>query len=270
MKTFRTTIELKKSEELITYKDKIMFFGSCFTDNIGNKFLNLCFNTIVNPFGVLYNPLSVSKNIKNLIEKKKYTESDIFYHNDQWRSFDHHGSFSHIEKNQYLENINKNQEESSKFIDNASFLFITFGTAFVYNHKATNQIVANCHKIPDNEFNRELINVDSIINEYDDLIKRLIFENPKLKIVFTISPVRHWKDGAEQNNLSKSILKVSIDKICKQNPEASYYPSYEIMMDDLRDYRFYKDDMLHPNNIAIEYIWNHFSDLFWLKYFTDY
>lgn len=262
MRKFRTIITIPKSINQITYRDSIIFIGSCFTENIGKVIQNLGFNTHINPFGILYNPLSVSACIKNILNKKVYDSKDVFLNNDVWTSFDNHSKYSTQDKDQFIKNLNAHINSSFDFISNANFLFLTFGTSFVYSHVKTGKIVANCHKIASSNFERKLLDIEEIVEEYDELLKSIFRINPNINIVFTISPVRHLKDGAEQNNLSKSILKVSINEIQKIFPQTTYFPSYEIMMDDLRDYRFYNDDMLHPSNLAIEYIWDMFAEAY--------
>ncbi len=261
MDDFRTIIYLKKHEEQISYKNNIMILGSCFTENIGVKLQNLLLKTDINPFGVIYNPISVANSLQILINKKAFINSDLKQNNELWFSFFHHGRFSNTNKNRCLKNINERIKTSSNFLNKTDYLFITFGTAWTYELKETGKVVSNCHKLPKTNFKRKLLSVEEIVVEYQNLIKELKNYNPNIKIVFTISPVRHLKDGVEQNNLSKSILKIAVNKLVENN-NISYFPAYEIMMDDLRDYRFYDNDMLHPNLLAINYIWNKFSDVF--------
>ena len=259
---FRTVIDVPKPGKQLTYSDKIILMGSCFADNIGSRLKEYKFPVKHNPFGVLYNPLSVKKNLESLINQKLFKETDLHFHNDLWFSFQHHSSFSHPDKLVCLEKINSSLTETSGFLRDAGFLFITFGTAWVYEHKADNSIVANCHKLPANEFNRYLLSVDDIIQNYDQLISRLKELNPDLKLVFTVSPIRHWKDGAVNNQVSKSTLILAIHKLTEKYPDVEYFPAYEIFMDELRDYRFYGNDMLHPSETAVEYTWKIFSDTY--------
>ncbi len=262
MSEFRTIIKPEKQNISISYRDKILFMGSCFSENIGSKMQNLLFDTLVNPFGVVYNPFSVSNSIKNLIDVRTYNLSEIVFYNNLWHSFDYHGKFSNVKKEECLKAINNEITKSADFLKNTDFLIITFGTAFVYLLKESGKVVANCHKFPASFFDRRLLSVTEIVDEYCKLINLLRALNPELKLIFTVSPVRHWKDGAAQNSLSKSVLRIAIDEISKKMPEVYYFPAFEIMMDDLRDYRFYKDDMLHPAGAAVDYIWRLFADSF--------
>jgi hypothetical protein len=265
MTIFRTVVEIQKADFDINFKSKQMFLGSCFTENIGNKFLELSFKTDLNPFGIIYNPVSVLNSIEFLHNGKLFDENDLEYSHEQWFSFFHHSRFSFSDKNQCLNNINNRISYSSEFLKNTDFLFLTFGSALTYVLLKTGQTVSNCHKIPSKEFEKKLLSVDYIIAEYSDFINKIQFENPKLKIIFTVSPIRHWKDGAIENMHSKSILLVAIHKLIKKFENIYYFPSYEIMMDELRDYRFYNDEMFHPSQVALNYIWERFSE----TYFTE-
>ena len=259
---FRTEIFTKKFEADISYDDKSFFIGSCFTDNIGSKLSELKFPTIINPFGFLYNPISVKQSLEFIIDNKKFNESELEFYNEKWFSFFHHSKFSSANKKVTLDLINKNIANSHFFFKQTKFLFITFGTSWVYKLKETDSYVANCHKLPTKIFEHLFLSKEQIVTEYSKLINKLLEFNPKLKIIFTVSPIRHWKNGAENNLLSKANLIVTIHDIIKQFKCASYFPAYEIMMDDLRDYRFYTDDMLHINSQAINYIWDKFKSTY--------
>ena len=262
MNSFRTEIFPKKSSLHIDYHKKVLFMGSCFTENIGNKLLEYKFPALINPFGVLYNPLSAQKALEIIISKKRFTDKDLNFENDKWFSFYHHGSFSSPDKEEVLNNINDKIDKSHRFLKKARSLFITFGTSWYYKLIKTDEIVANCHKLPADLFDRKLLDIEQITEPWKILIKELKKFNPGLKIIFTVSPIRHWKDGAVNNQLSKSTLIVAIHETLKEFEHLSYFPSYEIMMDDLRDYRFYDDDFLHPNSQAINYIWDKFKSVF--------
>jgi len=259
---FRTEFEIAEFKDKVSTKSKLMFFGSCFTENIGEKIANLHLQNNINPFGILYNPASVSENIRLLVENRSFTEKDLNQNNNKWFSYNHHGKFSDEDKNKCLQNINTEINKANSFLKDTDFLFITYGTSWVYRLKENNKIVANCHKIPAKEFNRERLTITEIVDDYTKLITEIKDINPNIKIVFTVSPIRHWKDGANGNQLSKSVLLLAIEEITKQNPNCFYFPSYEIIMDDLRDYRFYASDMLHINDIAINYIWERFTNTF--------
>jgi len=262
MKEFRTTFTIPKSESKINYSTQVCFIGSCFSDNIGNKLSSLKFAVDINPFGVLYNPISIANSIDILISKKIFANQDLDFFNNKWFSFFHHTSFSNINKSECLYDINKKISSSNDKLKKAEYLFLTLGTAYVYTYNKTKQIVSNCHKLPANEFTRELIEVNEIVTRLSKTITELHQINPKIKVVFTVSPIRHWKDGANGNMLSKSTLILAIDKLLKQTKNTFYFPSYELMMDDLRDYRFYADDMIHLSSTAIEYIFEKFANVY--------
>ncbi len=240
----------------------MFFIGSCFAENIGNKLLSNKYNVDINPFGVLYNPISVKNSIDILLDNYNFVDKDLNYNNNLWFSFMHHSKFSDINKEKCLSNINNQIKSSIEFLKKTKYIFITFGTAWVYKHIAFDKIVSNCHKYPSKIFERYLLDVDTITQDYIELIARLKNYNPDIEIFFTLSPVRHWQDGATGNLISKSILIMAIDRILNKTQKSHYFPAYEIVMDELRDYRFYEKDMLHINNIGIEYIWEKFSDAY--------
>ena len=256
---FRTEVNPKPFSEQINYSDKLFFIGSCFTENIGNRLHELKFSTEINPFGVLYNPISVKNSLEILINRKQFTETDLQKHNDLWFSFYHHSQFSHPNKFICLQQINNRIEEAQKFLKNAEFLFITFGTAWAYKYNKTSTVVSNCHKIPAKEFKRFMLPVCEIYDEFAILHQQLKKFNPKLKIVLTLSPVRHLKDGAIQNKLSKATLLVAIHQMAEYLDDVFYFPAYEIVIDDLRDYRFFEKDLTHPNGQAVDYIFEKFQ-----------
>lgn len=260
---FRTTVEVKPFPIRIAYDTPILMLGSCFTDNIGSMLVDRKFPVLVNPFGVLYNPTSVSLVLNRIVSGNAYHEKDLQHHNNLWLSLHHHTSFSRVDKVDCLTNINRQLENAHTHWSKTQRLIITFGTARIYQLNKTGEPVANCHKIPAKEFTRRMLSVDEIVAEWSAQLDKLLKSKPNLKVLFTVSPVRHWKDGAHGNQLSKSTLLLAIDQLVQQFPEnVFYFPSYEIMMDDLRDYRFYADDMLHPSPMAIEYIWEKFRGAF--------
>ncbi len=262
---FRTEIKIPVFDFKITHQDKLMMIGSCFVENISKMLILSGFNVDLNPFGITYNPASVAKNLNTLLEGKKYTNQDLFESQGCFHSYDHHSQFSDFSSGACLNRINERLAESSENLKQISLLMVTFGTAFAYSLKETGKIVSNCHKLPEKIFERNRLNVEEIVSEWDELILKLNRINPEMKILFTVSPIRHWKDGAHENQLSKSTLLLAIDMLIKKYACCYYFPSYEIMMDDLRDYRYYSDDMVHPSNVAIEYIWEKFSASFFDK-----
>lgn len=262
MDNFRTTFKIEQSLNKINYNSKILSLGSCFSENIGEKLNYYKFPAIINPFGILYNPESIANSINFLLEKKQFTDSDLFEHKGIWNSFYHHSRFSNINKNICIEDINKSITSASAHLKKAKFLLITLGTSWVYEFIQTGEIVSNCHKVPSKEFNRNKLTANQIVERYKTIIKELQNNNRELNIIFTVSPIRHLKDGAAQNQLSKATLILAINELINQFEKVSYFPSYEIMMDDLRDYRFYNDDMTHPSQIAINYIWDKFKETY--------
>jgi len=255
---FQTKIKLKpQGHNQIDYDSKLVLLGSCFAENIGSKFKYYKFQSLLNPFGVLFHTKAIETVLKKAINKEQYTDSDVFFYNEQWHCFDAHSRLSNTSRAQLLLNLNTILELISKQINNATHIVITLGTAWVYNVISTNSTVANCHKLPQNEFNKVLLSIEEIKQSLQSIINNIKSVNSKASIVFTVSPVRHLKDGFIENTLSKAHLISAIHQVL--NEEIFYFPSFEIMIDELRDYRFYKSDMLHPNNTAITYIWEKFK-----------
>lgn len=265
MEPYRTTFTIPASDFPVTYKTPTVFIGSCFTENIGQRLLELKFPVDINPFGVIYNPCSVKNSLEILIRKKEFSEKDLIFFDNQWVSFYHQTSFSDPDLKQCLKGINKRINYSSDLLKKADFLFITFGTARVFEWKDTGQVVSNCHKIPADKFTRRLLTPKEITGIFTSLIDELRIFNSRLRIVFTVSPVRHWKDGATGNQISKATLLLAIRNLNEHFPDTSYFPAYELMMDDLRDYRYYAEDMIHLNKTAIDYIWEKFGNSFFDK-----
>ncbi|MFV0538514.1 MAG: GSCFA domain-containing protein [Dysgonomonas sp.] len=252
---FRTKIDIPKSGLDISHRSRILMFGSCFIENIGRLLIDNKFKANLNPFGVLYNPLSISQALQSLVNEQTFTGDDIFEYKGLYHSFSHHSSFSHSDKEKCLEQINRRFKQASDELRQSDVLFITFGTAYVFRNRKSGKIVGNCHKLPANNFDRYRLSVEDIVEDWNTLLQKLKEINPSLQVVFTVSPIRHLKDGAHDNQLSKSILLLAIDELCKSNQSLYYFPSYEIVLDDLRDYRFYNEDMVHPNSVAVRYIW---------------
>lgn len=259
---FHTVVDVPKLKRETGYSTKNMFVGSCFTENVGNRMAALKYNVDINPFGILYNPVSVAGGLQILLQQKEFGEKDLIQYNGLWHSFYHHGRFSYSSQNETLNAINSRIKISSEFLKNADFLFLTFGTAWIYKYKKTGEPVSNCHKIPANEFERMRLTIAEIVDEYILLLNKIRKINPKLRVILTVSPIRHWKDGAVENQRSKATLLLAIDEIVNQLGEefCSYFPAYEIVMDELRDYRFYADDMIHISDVAVNYIWARFED----------
>ncbi len=259
---FRTEINIEPFDFKITHESKIATLGSCFADNIAEKLAYYRFDILQNPFGVLYNPASIANAIQLVFSKKIFTESDLIFHDGAFHSLFHHGDFSHEDAQICVEQINSALLRTETFLRETNTVILTFGTAFVYRHKERDVIVANCHKIPQSEFERFRLTVDEAAKEIARAVKYLKLLNENVRVVLTVSPVRHWKDGAAENQRSKATLILAIDKILRECSDVYYFPSYELVTDDLRDYRFYEADLLHPNKQAVEYIWEKFSEAF--------
>lgn len=235
--------------------------GSCFTENVGTRMEALKYNVDINPFGILYNPVSVANGLRILLEEKPFQQEDLIEQDGLWHSFYHHGRFSGTNIDETLSKINDRIKQSAEFLKNTNFLFLTFGTSWIYEYKKTGQTVSNCHKISAQEFKRFRLTPGEIIEEYRELLPRIWKINPELKVIFTVSPIRHWKDGAIENQLSKATLLLAIERIIQGfgKQKCAYFPAYEIVMDELRDYRFYAEDMIHISEVAINHIWSVFE-----------
>ncbi len=259
---FRTEIQIFKSNTSINHQHKILIIGSCFAENIGVELIKNKFQVLINPFGVLFNPASIAQCLNNIIFKDKFTEDELFFHNEEWISFQHHSDFSNTDKKHCIQYINQQFIESKSFLKTADFLLITLGSSIAYRLKSNQQIVANCHKLPANSFYKihlDYYETNKLLQECIDNIKNI---NPKIKIIFTLSPVRYIKESFIENSLSKAHLRIAIEKLLNTYEATEYFPAFEIMMDDLRDYRFYQPDNIHPSDLAISYIWKIFSQTY--------
>ncbi len=261
---FRTPVApLKGYESLISHERPVVMLGSCFSDNIGGSLRQELFDCDVNPFGTLYNPASIAGGLLDLLYGRSYTVDDLFQHEGVWHSFAHHSAFSGTDPEEVLTRINDRLQECTEALRSASVLIVTFGTAWIFREKASNKVVANCHKLHPDTFTREMLSVTSVVGLWKKMLREVTARYPGMKVMFTVSPIRHLADGAHGNQLSKSTLLLAVDKLCAEFPEtALYFPSYEIMMDDLRDYRFYAADMTHPSEMAIKYIYDIFKRSF--------
>jgi hypothetical protein len=258
---FTTKIPITNSPDLIAYNSKIVAFGSCFAENISSKLLFYKFDVTSNPFGIIFNPVSIEKLLYRITHNIEFTEKDVFFHNELWRCFDVHSELSDSDKNNFLEKLNDLLLDTFQKIQAATHVQITLGTAWVYRNLKSNEVVANCHKVLKNEFKKELLSFEIIQNAIENSMDLIFKINPNCSFLFTVSPVRHIKDGFAENTVSKAHLIASIyQSRHSKSSTLNYFPSYEIMMDELRDYRFYSDDMLHPNSVAINYIWERFVE----------
>ncbi len=242
-----------------------VMIGSCFAESIGSKLQQLKFDISLNPFGIVYHPLPAARNMERIISGKLYAPDELQLHQELWCSFDHHGRFSHPDSNVCLEQINAELRQARRQLSEANLLFVTFGTAWAYRRKADKRIVANCHRYPASDFERIRSDVDEIYDVWIATLTKLHRFNPNLQIVFTVSPIRHLRDGAHENQLSKAVLLLAVDKLIGATASAGYFSAYEIVLDDLRDYRFYDEDMTHPGTQAVNYIWQRFRECFMTK-----
>jgi lysophospholipase L1-like esterase len=263
---FTTKIDIQKNQNSIDYNSKIVSLGSCFAENMGDKFQYFKFQSATNPFGIIFNPVSIERIINRVVNDILFTEEDIFFHNERWHCFEVHSDLSHSNQGEFLVNLNQILVETKKQLQEATHIIITYGTSWVYRNIEKGAIVANCHKVPQKQFSKELLSVTAIQESIENTIRLIQTINPNCSFIFTISPVRHLKDGFVENQWSKANLITAVhnnlqSKICNLK-SAVYFPSYEIMMDELRDYRFYAEDMLHPNQTAIDYIWERFGESF--------
>lgn len=263
---FITPVGVPPAPFAFSHADKIQTFGSCFAESLGRRLSDNRFDVDPNPFGVLYNPASVVRSLRLLLRQTPYEESQLFTHQHIVHSFDHHGSFSSRSAAETLQKINDRLLYSGRRLREATRLIITLGTAYVYRLKTTARLVANCHKLPAGCFERSLLTPDDIVAEWNELLPELRIVNPEVKILFTVSPIRHLKDGMHANQISKATLLLAIEQLTASDPgRLAYFPAYELMMDELRDYRFYADDMLHPSPQAVDYIWQRFAGSYLAK-----
>jgi len=260
---FRTQIPISKTSNPIDYNSKVVSFGSCFAENMAEKFDYFKFQNTTNPFGIIFNAVSIEKLFDRIVKEEFYTEKDVFFYDERWHCYEVHSDLSNSDRQELLETLNKAISETNKQLQEATHIIITYGTSWIYRSIESDEIVANCHKVPQKQFSKELLSVDITQKSIQNTIELIQVLNPQINFIFTVSPVRHIKDGFAENQLSKSHLFAGLHYNLQSkinNLKLEYFPSYEIMMDELRDYRFYAEDMLHPNQVAIDYIWHKFSE----------
>lgn len=263
----QTQIPLEKqSNNQIDYNSNILLLGSCFVENIGENLEYFKFQNLQNPFGILFHPKAIETLIHNSLSKKIYSDNDVFFHNEQWHCFDAHSKLSNSNKDELLTSLNENLDLTSKSLHKATHIIITLGTAWIYRDVKSDLPVANCHKVPQNKFVKELLSVEDVSNSLEMMVDLIQKVNPKATLIFTISPIRHIKDGFVENTQSKAHLISALQDLLNLKSDIAirnsfYFPSYEIMIDELRDYRFYAEDMIHPNRTAIQYIWERFQEV---------
>ncbi|MBL7747208.1 MAG: GSCFA domain-containing protein [Chitinophagaceae bacterium] len=261
-------IDLKKLPEPVTYRDKILLIGSCFTEHIGNALDKFKFRVLQNPNGILFGPDSVCKSLLSYAENRKYSETDLFQLNEIWNSWQHHSRFSHIDREEGIRIINESQQRAHEFLKQADWLIITLGSSYSYRltqeadlaGESISNGVANCHRAPASWFAKDMLEIDEIKDMLEDCLKKLKQFNPRLKFIFTVSPVRHIRDGVVENNRSKARLIEAVHYLDAKFESASYFPAYELVIDVLRDYRFYDIDLVHPNYPATEFVLEKFAE----------
>lgn len=261
MSDYRTIIKAKKGPFSLKWGEPVFLIGSCFSENIGKKLESAGFPVLINPFGIQYNPRSIAILLDRILKGADYTEDDLHQHNGLHFSFDTHSDMAQTSMEACLDKLNAAKQKSKDFLQTCPTAIITLGTAWYYTIKNSRRAVANCFKMPSTEFKKQLLNERQADEAIHQGLVRLRMNNSDVNIIYTLSPVRHWKDGVQENAISKAILRLGIDDSCA-NDRVSYFGAYEIMMDDLRDYRFYKADMFHPNEVAIDYIWENFCQTY--------
>ncbi len=262
MKPFRTELSPIPSALSLRHSDSILAMGSCFAAHIGQRLSDLKFPVCLNPFGIIYHPLALANNLRRIVQKIPYRSEDLLFHEDCWHSLDHHSQFSHPDPNTVLENINRSLAQAAQALSSESTLFLSLGSAYGFQHLQKEQIVANCHKIPAVAFERFRSTPEEVVAALLEALDLLFSHYPSIKCVITVSPVRHLRDGLVENQRSKAVLLLAAEQLVEAREQIHYFPAYELLLDDLRDYRFYKEDLLHPNAQAIDYIWSFFGQTY--------
>ncbi len=252
-----TEVNIKPLNQTIAYGDGLLFLGSCFADEVGGLCRGLGFDAMVNPFGVLYNPASIAQSVERLQSGKPFSQEEVIgVCEGQYCTFSHNTTFWKSSEEALLEYVNLSLETAHKQFLKAKWMVVSLGTSWVFRHKESGQVVSNCHKLPANQFERQFLTAEQSFQYLSEMVK----QHPEKQFIFTVSPLRHLKDGLHENQLSKAALLLAVDQVCKQFDNAHYFPAYEILLDELRDYRFYKEDMVHPTEQAVRYIWERFVD----------
>lgn len=258
MQAFRTLIKPLDYDFKLMYTDDIASFGSCFAEHISDRLLNVKFPVLPNPFGILYNPISIADTLQRILSGTHYDATNLTELDGRWFHFDFHGAFSDESRELALEKMNASLEQAHTALPSLRLVIVTLGSAFVWWHRFQERVVANCHKLPGHFFERRLLSVSEVSNALQNAFTAVRQKNPAVRFLCTVSPVRHVRDGLVDNQLSKATLRLALDQLSKEMQDVYYFPAYEIMMDDLRDYRFYQADMIHPTEVAIDYIWDFF------------
>jgi GSCFA family len=257
---FQTPIHIKRIDNPVTYTDKLLLVGSCFTEHIGNALQDLKFSVLQNPNGILFDPYSVADSLVSYVQHRQYSPDDLVYANELWQSWRHHSVFSHIHPEACLQKINASQTTAHRFLKEADWIIITLGSSFSYRLVSNNMLVANCHRAPAQTFRKHLMAIEEINSALDNCLHQLFHFNPQLRIIFTVSPVRHLRDGVVENNRSKARLIEVVHHLVNKFDKLFYFPAYELVIDVLRDYRFYDVDMAHPNYQATAFVLEKFTE----------
>ncbi|HSC55236.1 MAG TPA: GSCFA domain-containing protein [Phnomibacter sp.] len=262
---FRLELTVKPLPAMLNIRDKVALMGSCFTDHMSTRLRSMKFSVLENPNGIVFNPISIENAIQSYIAGRVYSKEDLFYFNELWSSWSFHGKFSQPEPEACLQAINASVQAAHAFLKDANWLILTLGSAFVYELKDANRnrvpgaVAANCHKVPANEFVHRLLSLSETTASLHRTIDAIRSVNPAIRILFTVSPVRHYREGLVENNRSKATLQLAVQDVVQNHEQVFYFPSYELIIDDLRDYRFYAEDLVHPNHAATQYVWEKFA-----------
>lgn len=258
-----TTSVTVPSNRVFSHKSRYMLLGSCFAEHIGENLSNYRFAGINNPFGILFNPISIADGLERIIAEKHLNEGDLFYHNGLWHSYLYHSSYSHTQPKVMLQKLNTELSKAHEWLPKVDFLILTFGSSWVYEREGI--VVANCHKLPENLFTRRRLGVYDIVERYKELLANMFRIAPKAKVIISVSPVRYFRDGAFDNSINKAVLLIAVEQLTKTFEQLIYFPAYEILLDELRDYRFYAEDMIHPSKLTQSIIWKRFGEAFFTE-----
>mgnify|MGYP000518217229 CR=1 FL=1 len=256
---FRTKVPSVSYPFQLTHQQAVLCYGSCFAEHMAGRLRDRKFKIQLNPFGITYHPLQIAAGISALLEGHTLKTTDLFRYNELWQAFDFHSQFSHPVKEQALQQMNDSIKGSAEFLQQVDLLIVTLGTAYGFIEKESRKLVNNCHKLPADQFERKRFRPEEMIQPLEKVFKVLKDQHPQLKVLLTVSPVRHLKDGMVENQRSKAALLLTVADLVERLEFVHYFPAYELVMDDLRDYRFFHTDMVHPNNLAVDYIWSYFQ-----------
>lgn len=270
MPSFRTELTILPQTQKLSLQSKVLTAGSCFAEVMGNKLAHYKVNSLVNPFGTIFNPISLFKLLEASLQTEWEFTGPLVQRDGIWFAYDLHSSYSAVSEAELRNQIQTEIKHIADFLSQTDILILTFGTAVSYVHKESQYLVANCHKIPQKKFDKKLLTLSEITNAFQAVYQKLKTINPKFQIIVTVSPVRHLKETLELNSVSKSMLRVACHQLVSQFPDVTYFPAYEIMLDDLRDYRFYKPDMIHPSEVAENYIWEKFKETYFDAEFNNF